>query len=75
MRIRCRGKPLTEQLPSDSPVFVDVFTCRYQAKAVVPLFASRSLPSNRSIRHNIVGSFVRLFTDSVSHSYCCMSVE
>jgi hypothetical protein len=29
MRIRCRGNPFTEQLPSDSPGIVDVFTDRY----------------------------------------------
>jgi hypothetical protein len=26
---RCRGNPFTEQLPSDSPGIVDVFTGRY----------------------------------------------
>jgi hypothetical protein len=40
------------RLPSDSPDIADVFTGRYQATAVVSLFVSRSLPSNRSIRHN-----------------------
>jgi hypothetical protein len=34
MRIRCRGNPFTEQLPSDSPGIVDVFTGRYQAMHV-----------------------------------------
>jgi hypothetical protein len=29
MRIRCRENPFTEQLPSDSPGIVDVFTDRY----------------------------------------------
>jgi hypothetical protein len=28
MSIRCRGNPFTEQLPSESPGFVDVFTGR-----------------------------------------------
>jgi hypothetical protein len=31
MCIRCRGKPFTEQLPSDSPRIVVMFTGRYQA--------------------------------------------
>jgi hypothetical protein len=34
MRIRCRGNPFTEQLPSDSPGIVHVFSGRYQAKHV-----------------------------------------
>jgi hypothetical protein len=29
MHIRCRGKPFTELLPSDSPGIVDMFTGRY----------------------------------------------
>jgi hypothetical protein len=29
MHIRCRGNPITEQLPSDSLGIVDVFTSRY----------------------------------------------
>jgi hypothetical protein len=29
MRIRYRGNPFTEQLPSESPHIVDVFTDRY----------------------------------------------
>jgi hypothetical protein len=32
--IRCRGNPFTEQLPSDSPDNVDMFTGRYQATLV-----------------------------------------
>jgi hypothetical protein len=35
MRIRCRGIPFTEQLPSDSPGIVDVFTGRCQATAAL----------------------------------------
>jgi hypothetical protein len=34
MCIRCRGKPFIEQLPSDSPGTVKVFTDRYQAARV-----------------------------------------
>jgi hypothetical protein len=34
MHIRCRRNPLTEQLPSDSPGIVDMFTGRYQAMHV-----------------------------------------
>jgi hypothetical protein len=34
MRIHCRWKPFTEQLPSDSPGIIDVFTVRYQAPHV-----------------------------------------
>jgi hypothetical protein len=34
MSIRCRRNPFTEQLPSDSPGIVDVFTGRYQATHV-----------------------------------------
>jgi hypothetical protein len=34
MRIRCRGNPFTEQLPSDTPGIVDVFTDRYQVTHV-----------------------------------------
>jgi hypothetical protein len=31
----------------------DVFTGLYEATAVISLFASRFLPSNESMRHNI----------------------
>jgi hypothetical protein len=34
MRIRFREKPFTEQLPSDSPGIVDVFTRPYQTTHV-----------------------------------------
>jgi hypothetical protein len=34
MRIRYRGNPFTEQLPSDSQGIFDVFTGRYQATHV-----------------------------------------
>jgi hypothetical protein len=34
MRIRCRGNPFNERLPSDSPGVVDMFTGRYQAMYV-----------------------------------------
>jgi hypothetical protein len=53
MRNRCCWNPFTEQLPSDSLGIVDEFADRYQATAVVPLFALRSLPSNKSIRHTV----------------------
>jgi hypothetical protein len=53
MHIRYRGNPSTEQLSNDNPSIVDVVPGRYQATAVVPLFASRSLPSSGSVRHNI----------------------
>jgi hypothetical protein len=46
MRTRCRWNPFTEQLPSDSPGNVDVMAGRYQATALVPLFAARSLHSS-----------------------------
>jgi hypothetical protein len=35
MRVRCRENPLTEQLPSDSPGIVNVFTDRCQATHVL----------------------------------------
>jgi hypothetical protein len=35
MFIRFRGKPFGEQLPSDSPDIVDMFTGRYQATVAV----------------------------------------
>jgi hypothetical protein len=38
MRIRCRGNPFTEELPSDGQGIVDVCAGRYQATAVVLLF-------------------------------------
>jgi hypothetical protein len=53
MWIHCRRNPFTEQFLSDSKGIVDVFTGRYQARAVVPQLSSRSQTSNRSIRHNI----------------------
>jgi hypothetical protein len=34
MSIDCRGNPFTEQLPSNSPGIVDVFTDRYLEKGV-----------------------------------------
>jgi hypothetical protein len=34
MRICCCGNPFTEQLPSDSPGFVDVFSGRFLETAV-----------------------------------------
>lgn len=53
---RCREKPYTEQLPSDSPDTVDVFTCRYQANACS---LSRTLHSNSCTRYNIFWPFCR----------------
>jgi hypothetical protein len=40
-------------LPSDSSDTADAFTNRYQEKAVLSLFVSRSLPSNGTIRRSM----------------------
>jgi hypothetical protein len=61
MYTRYRRKAFTEKLPIDRPGIVDVFIGRYQAIAIAPLFASRSLPSNGSIRHNINRGYCRCF--------------
>jgi hypothetical protein len=49
MCIRCRRKPFTEQLPSDSPGIVDVFTGRYQATYV---------PSSYNIQTQLVTCWI-----------------
>jgi hypothetical protein len=46
-RIRCRGNPLTDQLPNDVEGTVHVFAVRYRATVLVPLFPPRSVRSSR----------------------------
>jgi hypothetical protein len=66
MRIRCCGNLFTEQLPSDSPGIVDVFSDCYQAIHVpsrdrclataiqATLFLSESMLNTTELKMNIV---------------------
>jgi hypothetical protein len=55
------------RFPSDSPNIVDALDCRYQATAVSPLFASRSLLSKGSVRPNTIFLTSGAISQAVRH--------